>query len=114
MIFVKLGQEVSPGKYTIELIHYCPFDEEHGLGKTEEELRTMGELVEEIPEPEIIKGKVPNLIFDKTAGRLYYEYYDEMPKPKTEIEVLQEENAELKSRLESVEEALLAVMFGAE
>ena len=114
MIFVKLGQEFSPGKYTIELIHYCPFDEEHGLGKTEEELRTMGELVKEIPEPEIIEGKVSTLIFDKTTGQFYYEYSDAPPKPKTEIEVLQEENTELKSRLEYVEEALLNVMFGAE
>lgn len=44
------------------------------LGKTEEELREMGVLLESMPVAEAIEGKVAVLKFDGT--QLYYEYED--------------------------------------
>lgn len=41
----------------VTYIHYMPFDEKNGLGKTEEELLTTGFLVEDVAEPEFIDGK---------------------------------------------------------
>lgn len=45
------------------------------------------------PQPENIKGKIPELFYDKETKELYYEYKDI---PKTEIELLQEETQKLK------------------
>lgn len=69
MIFMKL--DTNNG---IDLIHYTPFDNSNGLEKTKEELLKEGILVDYIPEPEQIEGKVPVLKYDGT--NLYYEYQD--------------------------------------
>lgn len=69
MIFVKLENNEPTG-----YINYQPFDEKYGLGKTKEELLQTGILVDSIPEPEQIEGKVPVLKYDGT--NLYYEYQD--------------------------------------
>ncbi len=81
---------------------YKPFDEKHGLGKTKEELEQTGLVVETLPTPEQIEGKVANLKYNPTTKSLYYEYVDKVPVPKTEIELaleriasLEQSNAEL-------------------
>ena len=59
----------------VNFIHYLPFDEVEGLGKTEEELLETGFLLDEIPEPEGIEGK--NAIAYYTAEKgFWYEYVD--------------------------------------
>lgn len=69
---------------------YKPFDEKHGLGKTKEELEQTGLVVETLPTPEQIEGKVANLKYNPTTKSLYFEYVDILPTPKTEMELLQE------------------------
>lgn len=76
LIYVKLNSDSH-----IESIHYMPFDETHGLGKTKEELESEGGIfVESVPEPENRPGKSATLKFSETDG-LYYEYIDRPPTP---------------------------------
>lgn len=60
----------------VELIHYMPFDQENGLGKTEKELLQEGYLVDEIPEPEPKSGYVPKPFWDDLNKKVYYKYFE--------------------------------------
>ncbi|WP_142414380.1 hypothetical protein [Hathewaya massiliensis] len=84
----------------VEFIHYMPFDEIHGLGQTEEELRQNGILVNSIPEPQNIQGKQGILYFEEGKG-VYYKYED-MPKL--------EGNSELEKRVNALEQSNAELM----
>jgi len=84
--------EIDSNNYII-FRHYKPFDEKDGLGKTREELEQTGLVVETLPTPETIEGKVADLKYNPTTKSLYYEYVDKVPTPKTEMELLQEKVA---------------------
>lgn len=64
----------------VAYIHYMPFDEKNGLGKTEEELLTTGFLVEDIADPELIDGKYPIQHYSLERG-FWFEYKDIVPEP---------------------------------
>ena len=93
MNYVKLDSNGN-----IEYVHRKPFDENVGLGKTEEELLQYGVLVEELPEPDISDpNKISVLKYD--GNKFYYEY---SPRPltkeeqtKQEIESLKLQNAQM-------------------
>ena len=53
-------------KNVVVYIHYMPLDEKYGLGKTEEELKETGYLVDSVPEysEEIPEGKRVELHYD--------------------------------------------------
>ncbi|MEK4760755.1 hypothetical protein MHH85_10910 [Viridibacillus sp. FSL E2-0187] len=89
MIFVKINPD-----NTIVNVHYQPFNEKHGLGMTEEELRIEGILVDSIPEPEEQEGKRPILKYNGTE--LYYDYED----------VNEDEMTALKQQVADQEQAL--------
>lgn len=55
--------------------HYMPFDVKEGLGKTEEELLKEGYLLDEIPEPQRIEGKIAEAHYTPEKG-FFYEYID--------------------------------------
>lgn len=59
---------------TVIYENHKPFDEVHGLGKTEEELKNTGFLVEERPNPEQ-NGKGYLLKYDKDSNKLFYTYF---------------------------------------
>ncbi|HEY9746681.1 MAG TPA: hypothetical protein V6C99_10740 [Oculatellaceae cyanobacterium] len=67
----------------VGFIHHMPFDSQHGMGKTEQELLQIGALVDDIPEPEQIEGKVPVLYYNPQTNSVYYEYVE---RPLTEEE----------------------------
>lgn len=67
----------------VGFVHNMPFHPEHGLGKSEVELRQIGALVENVPEPEQIEGKVGVLYYNPETNEVYYEYID---RPLTEQE----------------------------
>jgi hypothetical protein len=66
------------------LVHYMPFDDINGLGKTEEELLQTGYLVEEIPELEQIDGKSAITYYTPEQG-FWFEYAD-IPKTPEQIQ----------------------------
>ena len=53
------------------------------MGKTEQELLQIGALVDDIPEPEQIEGKMPVLYYNPQTNSVYYEYVE---RPLTEEE----------------------------
>ncbi|MGI5895200.1 MAG: hypothetical protein ACOX6P_11535 [Candidatus Merdivicinus sp.] len=60
MVYIETKNEV------VFYIHYYPLNEKMGLGKTEEELRKTGYLVDNIPEygEEVPEGKQPELHYN--------------------------------------------------
>lgn len=72
----------------------------HRLGKTEEELRKLGVLLESEPIPQEIEGKTAILKFDGT--NLYYEYEDIVPTIDEEVVQLQQENKMLNLKVEAL------------
>lgn len=97
MIFIKVDKI---NKVTFQ--HFIPFDEINGLHKTEEELLQEGYLVESIPEPEQIEGKIPILKYD--GANLYYEYQDA---PIDEVTALKNQLAAQSQKLAEQEQAIM-------
>lgn len=59
----------------VTFTHYMPFDVKEGLGKTEEELLKEGYILDDIPEPQRIEGKIAEAHYTPEKG-YYYEYID--------------------------------------
>lgn len=89
----------------VVFIHHMPFDEKDGLGKTEEELRQTGVLVDELPEyptePAPI-GKAYVLKYDEATNTLNFVLED---RPLTPEE-------ELRQRIELMQQALDNLLLG--
>lgn len=96
--------ETTNGKVTFT--HYMPFDPVYGLGKTEEELKKTGYLVESVPEyaGEVPEGKLPELCYDGTA--FSWELIDLPKKADTQAEKI----AALEAQQAATNEAVLGLM----
>ncbi|WP_336638377.1 hypothetical protein [Lysinibacillus fusiformis] len=62
-----------------------------------------------MPQPENILGKTHEMFYDKETKSLYYEYTDI---PKTEIEILQEENEAFKQSQADQDENIMLLLLG--
>lgn len=91
MIFLGSIEKITETKYSIGFVHYMPFDNVHGLIKTEEELLQEGQLVELPQEPQPQEGKMPVMYYNPVENIAYYEMEDIPPQPKTREELLQEQ-----------------------
>ena len=84
---------------TVEFIHYSPFDDKHGLGKTKEQLDLEGVLVSAPPASIPRNGKQSIMKYSTETKKIYYEYIDipdtEEDTIKKDLEMLKLENAEL-------------------
>lgn len=98
MVFIKTEND------KVTYMHYMPFDKTYGLGKTEDELKQDGYLVDAIPnyEGEVSDDKIAELRYNGT--KFSYVLID---KPKSKI---QEKITSLESQLEATNEALLGLM----
>jgi hypothetical protein len=103
MIFVKVNNENN----VVEFVHYHPFDEKYGLGKTVEELQAEGMLVDSIPEPVAQEGKGHILKYNPSDKTFYYEYFD---LPKTVEEQLEGANNKIALMQQALDELLLGGM----
>lgn len=92
MIYIKINNNNE-----VAFQHLKPFDPVLGMNKTEEELLKDGILVDSVPVPEQINGKVPILKYNGTS--LYYEYQDapidEVTALKNKVELQEQALAEL-------------------
>lgn len=104
MIFVRLDSNNN-----IMEIHNMPFDPVYGLKKTEAELLKEGALVDAIPKPENIEGKVAVLKFNPTDKTLFYEYEDV---PLTGEALLQQKISQLEQQLKITQDAIDAILLG--
>jgi hypothetical protein len=68
--------------------------------------------VEEIPTPEMIAGKTPVLMYNVQTNELYYEYIDRQLTPEEKLQLLEQENQELKNRIEIMQQALDDLILG--
>lgn len=86
----------------VSYIHYMPFDPKYGLGKSEEELKKTGYLVDSLPEysEEIPEGKKPELHYD--GSEFSWVLVDVTEEPET-----------LETRVENLE-AQVSAMLGTE
>ncbi|WPS86886.1 hypothetical protein SMD22_20655 [Brevibacillus halotolerans] len=87
----------------VTFVHYMPFDEVNGLGKSSEKLQTTGLLVDSIPQPEV-NGKIPKLFINPKTQELWYEYTDRPLSPEEEI-------VQLKAQLKITQDALDALLL---
>ncbi|WDU84192.1 hypothetical protein [Caloramator sp. Dgby_cultured_2] len=78
--------QIDANKYRVGFIHNFPFHPQHGLGKTQEELEQEGILIEELPEPQQIEGKIAVLYCNPVTKDVWYEYED---RPLTKEEQLE-------------------------
>lgn len=85
MIYLSDLQQITESKYEVGYIHYMPFDKEHGLDMTREELEQEGILVDSVPEPEHIDGKSAVLYCNPETKELWFEYAD-IPKTPEQIQ----------------------------
>ncbi|KZE41140.1 hypothetical protein AV540_25685 [Brevibacillus parabrevis] len=108
MIYVEYVN-VTDVKAVINFQHFMPFDKHHGLGKTEEELKTTGALVDSIPEPLYQDGKQPVLYINPKTKELLYEYAD-IPSPEEDrITQLEKETTEIKKANLDTQDAVLQI-----
>ena len=102
MIYIETKNKI------ITYTHYMPFDPEFGLGKSEEELKKTGYLVESIPEEysgEIPEGKMPELHYN--GSEFSWVMVD---KPEDEKTVLEKEIESLKQQQAATNDAVLGLM----
>jgi hypothetical protein len=108
MIYVKVNDETS----IVEFIHYKPFDPTYGLKKTQEELEQEGFFVESIPEPNEEGRKIGILHANKETKELWYEYVDRPLTPEEKLQLIEQENQDLKNRIDLMQQALDELLLG--
>lgn len=87
----------------VGFIHRYPFDAQHGLKQTKEELELTGVLVEELPDPEQ-NGKIATLYVDLATSKTHYEYIDPPASEidRSELEKVKRQQALLKNALDEL------------
>jgi hypothetical protein len=118
---MKIYIEISNNGF-VEKVHYLPFDEEHGLGRTEEELLTTGHLVDVIPEQPLEQlpvGKKYDLFYNKETHDFSYliaerelTFAEKLDLANQVNEELILENQELKEKQLLMQQALDELIFG--
>lgn len=78
--------QVDKNKYRVRFIHNFPLHPQYGLGKTQEELEREGILIEELPEPQQIEGKIAVLYCNPVTKEVWYEYEDRSFTKKEQLE----------------------------
>lgn len=110
MVYLGELKEISEGKYLPGMIHYMPFDEENGLGKTEDELSQEGILIEELPELETIENKIPVLYCNPTTKEVWYEQVDADIPPTPRETPLEQRVSEQEQQIQSLNIAMAQIL----
>lgn len=98
MIFLGGLTKITEGKSLVTFIHYQPFDEQHGLGKTQNELQQEGVLVDSIPAAEQ-NGKTAHLFINPETRDMWYEYTEATKPVEDQIEELKQQNATMQETI---------------
>lgn len=106
MYFLYLTKKISDTDYIIEGIHNDPFGE-NGMGKTEEELKSYGFIVESLPLANDTKWTSPVLHINPQTYELWYTYEEMNYGRDLQIENLKQENTQLKEQLALQDSAIL-------
>ncbi|MEW8955621.1 hypothetical protein [Clostridium sp.] len=106
MIFLGNLEKIEEGKYRPGTVHYMPFDDAHGLNKTEDELKKEGILVEILPYQEKREGFISVLYCNPEDNTVWYEYIE----GKREESTYKEEIVTLKDRIVALEKSNAELM----
>lgn len=69
-IYIEVGKNNIVTK-----MHRAPFNPTYGLGMSKEELEANnGFFVDEVPEPDMIEGKIAIMKYNADTKKIYYEY----------------------------------------
>lgn len=98
-------EEINPTK-AIPLIIFNEFDEEQPLKPNEIITNAV------IPEAEAIIGKQANLYYNRQDDVFYYEYVDRPLTPEEKLQLIEQENQDLKNRIELMQQALDDLLLG--
>lgn len=88
---IYLGDLTGDVECIVGFVHYKPFDPIEGLQKTREELEQTGVLVDALPEPELVEGKLPKLIVNRETKEVRYEYEDRPLTAEEKVEQLEQQ-----------------------
>lgn len=103
-------KEVTPTNYIVGGVHYKPFDEEDGLGKTAEQLRENGILVDTIPQGNGSgQFKLEEMHVNPLTKDIWYEYLD---KDLTQEELFQQANQKVSVLEKTVADLEFQLMMG--
>lgn len=103
MIYLYDLQKVTDTDYIVGGQHFMPFDEQHGLGKTKEQLEAEGGIfVDSLPQKEHIEGKAPILHINPQTKEMWYEYQDVRNPFTEEIDILKQQIALMQQALEEL------------
>jgi hypothetical protein len=78
---------------------------------TDEE-KQAGKYFANIPQPEIQQGKLALLYINIETDELFYKYVDRPLTPEEKLQLLEQENEELKARIEVMQQALDELLLG--
>ena len=111
MIFLSEFIKLSDSKWQPMSTHHMPFDPIYGLNKTQIELESIGILVDEIPQPFLLEGKIVSAMFiNPQTKEIWYEYIDELLTPEQELEIFKHKVKEQEQQLAATNTDLAALM----
>jgi hypothetical protein len=96
-------------KQEVRGIHYFPFDLEKGVPQ---EVIDANILVDSVPTPDTIEGKMAVMYVNPQTKELWYEYVDRPLTPEEKIQLLEQENQDLKNRVELMQQAMDELLLG--
>jgi hypothetical protein len=109
MIFVKLQKENDTRAF-VTMIHSKP--ENIGINTEEDAIAKGGILLTEVPEPEAIQGKTAKAYVNPQTKEFWYEYVDRPLTPEEKLQLLEQENQDLKNRIDLMQQALDELLLG--
>lgn len=74
MIFISDFEIITETKYFVKSVDYMPFDTIHGIDKSEDELKQIGVLIDEMPMLDCKEGVSPKLFLNPQTKQVWYEY----------------------------------------
>lgn len=75
MIYIRCKDD-----FVVEMVHYMPFDEKHGLRETKEELEKTGYFIEAIHPSENVEGFYSIMKYNPETKNIYYTYEEKTEK----------------------------------
>jgi hypothetical protein len=97
----------------VESIHYKPYDDKFGIVGKVENLEEKGVFYsKELPVIEQRFGKSPIMKYNKQTDEVYVEYVERPLTPEEKLQLLEQENQDLKNRIDLMQQALDELLLG--
>jgi hypothetical protein len=101
-------KEIDPQKYEVGAIFF-EFDENEPLKENE---MITNKTEKDLPIPEYRMGKMSKLYYNPTNDEFFIEYVDRPLTPEEKLQLIEQENQELKNRIEIMQQAMDELLLG--